>query len=94
LKTLDKTINTKVITNLILTLAEKVCDKMESKNNTVCPGAVTEMGVIILPVLTDLFLSPDYFCNMVKPVCNDVEYTVLNDTNYVNRVLSDKPDHI
>jgi hypothetical protein len=83
-----------VVTNTILKLAELICHKVESTNNTVCPGAVHEMGIIILPVLTNFTLSPDYMCNKVKPLCNEIEYKELNDTEFVERILSDKPDII
>jgi len=36
-----------------------ICDQTQSANATVCPGAVTEMGDIIVPVLTNFLLSPE-----------------------------------
>jgi len=60
----------------------------------VCPGAVKEMGDIIVPVLADFLLSPEYMCNRVLDACNDVEFVVLENKDFVDRVLSDKPEFL
>ncbi len=52
------------------------------------------MGDIIIPVLTNFLLSADYMCNRVLSVCNDIEFTVLDENDFINRVLSDKPENI
>jgi hypothetical protein len=70
-----------------------VCDQIETANTTVCPGAVTEMGDIIVPVLTNFLLSSDYVCSRILHYCNK-EYVELNETDYVTRVLSDKPEYL
>ena len=70
-----------------------VCDQIEKNNNTVCPGAVTEMGDVIVPTLTNLLLSPDYICSRVLSTCES-EYVELSQDDYVKRVLSDKPDFL
>jgi hypothetical protein len=76
--TIDDVVRKETVTNAILKVAELICNQVESANNTVCPGAVTEMGDIMIPVLADFLLSPDYMCNRVLSYCNDVEFTVLD----------------
>jgi hypothetical protein len=52
------------------------------------------MGDIIIPVLADFLLSPDYMCNRALQVCNDVTFEVLDEKEYVDRVLSTKPENL
>ncbi len=51
------------------------------------------MGDIIAPVLANFLLSPDYICSRVLNKCDPV-FRELNQTDFVTRVLSDKPDHL
>ena len=68
---LDSAVRTKTITKALESFAVLVCDQMESTNTTVCPGAVTEMGDIIVPTLTNFLLSPDYICGRVLDHCQE-----------------------
>lgn len=70
-----------------------VCHQIETANNTVCPGAVTEMGDIIVPVLANFLLSPDYICSRILQQCSPA-FKELDQNEFVTRILSDKPDHI
>jgi hypothetical protein len=62
---LDSAIRTKVVTKALESFGVLVCNQIEKTNNTVCPGAVTEMGDVIVPTLTNFLLSPDYLCSRV-----------------------------
>ena len=58
-----------------------------------CPGAVKIMGDVIVPVLANFLLSPDYVCSRILTMCDPV-YKELSQDDFVTRVLSDKPNHI
>ena len=88
---LDTAIKTKVVTQALEEFAILICNQMMTANNTVCPGAVTEMGDIIVPVLANFLLGPDYLCSRVMKVCHD-PFVELDHKDFVNRVLSDKPE--
>ncbi len=90
---LDSAIRTKVVTKALEQFGVLVCNQIESLNHTVCPGAVTEMGDIIVPVLTNFLLSPDYLCSRVMKICTD-PFEVLDHKEFVTRILSDKPEFL
>lgn len=76
--TIDDVVRTETVTNAIEAFAVLVCNQIESANTTVCPGAVKEMGDIMIPVLANFLLTPDYICNRVLTACSDVSFTVLD----------------
>lgn len=78
LSTLDNVVRTETVVNALESFAVLICHQVESTNNTVCPGAVKEMGDIIVPVLTNFLLSPEYVCNKVLGACNDVSFEALD----------------
>jgi len=90
---LDTSIRTKTITKALEQFAVLVCDTIEAQNTTVCPGAVTEMGDIIVPVLANFLLGPDYLCANVLNYCQK-EFVELSQSDYVHRVLSNKPNFL
>ena len=90
---LDTQIKTKTVIKALEQFGEYVCDQIETANNTVCPGAVTEMGDVIVPTLANFLLSPDYLCSRVLGYCAE-EFVELSQDDYVKRVLSDKPEFL
>ncbi len=66
---LDSAIRSKVVTQALEQFGILICNQIEKTNNTVCPGAVKEMGDIIVPVLTNFLLGPEYLCSRVMKVC-------------------------
>lgn len=48
----------------------------------------------MVPVLTRFLLSPEYICNKLLKSCNEIDYQVLNATDFVQRVLKEKPDFL
>lgn len=69
---LDSGMRTQVITKSLEEFGVLVCNQIETQNNTVCPGAVGEMGDIIVPVLANFLLSPDYVCSRILTMCDPV----------------------
>lgn len=63
---------TQIVTKSLEEFGILVCHQIETANNTVCPGAVTEMGDIIVPVLANFIMSPDYICARVLKMCDAV----------------------
>ena len=59
-------------------------------NDTVCAGAVKEMSDIIVPVLTQSLLDPDFFCTEFLGQC-DSNYYVFDAESYVEKILATKP---
>jgi len=47
-------------------------------NGTVCHGAVKEMGDIIVPVIAQSLLSPDYFCSEFLSYCSNSSYYIFD----------------
>ena len=87
-------LQTRVVMDTIEGFAEQICHSVVKKNITVCPGAVRIMGDVILPALTRLVLSPDYMCNKIVGICKDTTYEVIDYSEYVHRILKDKPDFL
>lgn len=90
---LDGGMRTKVVTKSLEEFGVLVCNQIETANNTVCPGAVGEMGDIIVPVLANFLLSPDYVCSRILSMCDPV-FKELDQNTFVNRVMAEKPDHL
>ena len=90
---LDASVTTSIVTQSLEEFGVMVCQQIETANNTVCPGAVKEMGDIIVPVLAKFLLSPDYICSRVLGYCDPV-YKELSQDDFVQRVLADKPEHL
>lgn len=71
-------------TDMIETVADTICaDYVMTTNSTVCHGAVKEMGDIIVPVLTESYLDPDYFCSQFLGECATSYYS-FQPEDYVN----------
>lgn len=87
---LDSSIKTKTITKALEQFAVLVCHSVEAQNTTVCPGAVQEMGDIIVPVLANFLLGPDYLCANVLNYCQ-TEFVEMSQADFVTRVLANKP---
>lgn len=62
--------------DMLEAVADTICGDYVVTNDTVCHGAVKEMGDIILPVLAESILSPDYFCSEFLGVCSNSSYYV------------------
>ena len=60
-------------------------------NSTVCPGAVKEMGDIILPVLSESLLDPEFFCTEFLGYCS-TSYYMFYAEDYVEKLLATKPE--
>ena len=90
----DKVIRSSFVIGSLEKFGVFVCHFIESHNTTVCPEAVKEMGDIMIPMLTNLILSPTYACGKGLNLCTDVKYVELKASDYVARVLSTKPDFL
>jgi len=51
------------------------------------------MADVIIPTLTNFILGPDYLCSRVLGMCDPV-FKDLNQSDYISRVMSDKPEHL
>jgi hypothetical protein len=80
--------------DLLERVAETICADYVVSNSTVCHGAVKEMGDIILPVLAESLLSPDYFCSEFLGVCSNSSYYVFYAEQFVDDLLKTKPAEI
>lgn len=80
-----------IIESVAITICE---DFVMTQNGTVCHGAVSEMADVIVPVLTESVLSPDYFCSEFLGYCSNSNYYVFEAETYVNDLLKNKPDYI
>lgn len=83
---IDTSMKTQVVTKALEEFGMLVCNQIETQNNTVCPGAVTEMGDIIVPVLANFLMSPDYICSRILNMCDPV-FKELDQNDFVKRVL-------
>ena len=59
-----------------------------------CWGYVNGSAQVVVSNLADFLLSPSFFCEEVVGVCKQKTYKKLDEKEYINRVLSDKPDYI
>jgi sphingomyelin phosphodiesterase len=60
----------------------------------VCVGAVKEMGDIIVPQIFEHLFAPKYACSRMLGFCSNPSWKTLDDQEYIDRVLADKPDFI
>ena len=60
----------------------------------VCHGAIFEMGKVVVPQVFKGLLSGDSVCANIMPFCKNPTYRHLNTTEYVQRLLQDKPTEI
>lgn len=74
-------------------VAEIICNKYVIPDKTVCTGAVTRMGDIIVPVLAESIFSPDYFCGEFLGYCSS-NYYVFYAEDWVDKLLATKPASI
>jgi len=89
----DSWLESKSAEELLEGAAEKICMNYVLEDKTVCHGAVTEMGDIILPVLAESVFSPDYFCGELLGYCSD-SYYVFYAEDWVNQLLKTKPAYL
>ena len=59
----------------------------------VCQGAVHTMISTIMNELPEFLTAPKYFCGRVVGACAN-PYKVLDPQDFIDRVLSEKPDKI
>ena len=90
---IDSSIKSQVVTQALEEFSIMVCHQIETQNNTVCPGAVTEMADVIIPTLTNFILGPDYLCSRVLGMCDPI-FKDISQADYITRVISDKPEHL
>lgn len=55
-------------------LAIKICENGIVIDNSVCPGAVKEMGDILVPALANSLLSAEYMCSEILGECTSPTY--------------------
>ena len=60
----------------------------------ICWGFVRGLGYTIVDQASSFILSPNYFCDEIAKVCKKTDYVLLDENEYIERVLSDKPDSI
>lgn len=69
-------------------------DFVMTTNGTVCYGAVKEMGDLIVPILAESVLSPDYFCSEFLGHCSNKNFYLFDAELYVDDILKSKPNII
>jgi hypothetical protein len=74
-------------------VVEIVCADFIVPNATVCEGAVSEMGDVIVPVISNSLLKPDYFCSEFAGMC-DTPYYMFFAEQWVEDLLKTKPSQI
>lgn len=87
----DIYLNTRSTIDMLENVAAMICGEYVTPDQTVCHGAVTEMGDIIVPVLAESVFSPDYFCGEFLGYCTDVNYYVFYAEDWVEQLLTTKP---
>ena len=70
----DSIFNSRKTEDILENAAVLLCSKYIATNDTVCYGAVHEMGDIIVPVLAQSILDPDYFCSQFLGYCSKDNY--------------------
>jgi len=81
--------------DMLETVADIVCaDYVMKQNDTVCHGAVAEMGDVLVPVLEQSLLDPDYFCSEFLGQCSSKNYYFFEAEGYVDTILKTKPANI
>ena len=74
--------------------AEIICGKYVTDDKAVCKGAVTEMGDIIIPVLSQSIFSPDYFCGEFLGYCSTPSFYTFYAEEWVDKLLLTKPEFL
>ena len=82
MKGFDKVFASKTNTDILETLSVLVCDMVVNK--TVCKGVIKEMGDVLVPVITQSLLEPDYFCSEFLGACSNSGYYVFQAEQYVD----------
>ena len=57
-------------TDYLKAIAVSICNDGIEDNSTVCEGAVRDMADVIVPVLSESVLDPDYFCSQFLGQCD------------------------
>lgn len=73
-------------------MLSSACDALGTPKR-VCSG-LTNLVLAGWPELKKFHLVPDFFCEEVMPYCDTNLYTPLKDSDYVDKVMKDKPAHI
>ena len=63
-------------------------------NETVCSGAVHQMGDVLMPQLTEFLLTGDYSCSRLLGFWSTPSWTTQNPENYIRRLIQNKPQKI
>ena len=63
-------------------------------NETVCSGAVHEMGDVLVPQMTEFLLTGNYSCSRLLGFCATPTWTTQNPEDYIRRLMLDKPQII
>ena len=74
-------------------VATIICGKYVTPDQVVCHGAVKTMGDIIVPVLSESILSPDYFCGEFLGYCTPSNHVFYSE-DWVDQLLATKPAEI
>jgi hypothetical protein len=88
----DYLVSTKIFQSVGETAASLVCGIFLSFDD--CYGFTHEAGHVIILNMVDFMLGPAYVCENMLNVCSQTTYKLLNATDYINLMLSDKPAHI
>lgn len=81
--------------DLIEQVADYVCaNYVKVFNDEICHGAVSEMTEIIVPVISQSLLDPDYFCSEFLGQCDSTNYYMFDAENYTDNLLKTKPANI
>lgn len=90
----DSWLSSRSTEDLLEGVAAKICERYVIQDQTVCNGAVHEMGDIIVDALTQSVFSPDYFCGEFLGYCTDIHYYSFYSEDWVKQLLETKPDLI
>ncbi len=81
--------------DIIEKAADYVCaNYVMTQNDTVCHGAVSEMTEVLVPVISQSLLDPDYFCSEFLGQCDASNYYFFEAEGYVDTLLKTKPANI
>ncbi|CAI2362134.1 unnamed protein product [Moneuplotes crassus] len=92
LPALDFLIDNSIVTPGLEKIIAYFCGK--SLAYEVCLGAIQEMGSIIVPEVMKFLIGPKYACSRLVGVCKNPHFKTADPQDYIDRVLSDKPDFI
>lgn len=92
LSTMDYVLGNKVAMKTFEVTISLICSIFTTYE--VCHGAIGEMGDVIWPQIFTFLMGPEYGCSRFAGVCASPKFYTLDPQDYIDRVLSDKPEFL